>query len=63
MNQWKNIIIGDQVHVLPMDDLKEHQESENCWCNPRRDEEELKLIIHNSVDQREKYETGERKPN
>lgn len=52
--------MSDVMHVLPINDLKEHEESESCWCNPEYDEG---VIIHNSMDRREEYETGKRKPN
>jgi len=48
------------IHVLPINDLKEHdEESDQCWCNPRveiGDSEglyEMPIIIHNSADGRE----------
>lgn len=42
---------------MPIDDLKEHEASENCWCKPKT---EGSVLIHNSMDEREKYEEGER---
>lgn len=52
--------MSDTVHVYPADDLKEHTtEGKNCWCNPIVDDEGV--VVHNSMDGREKYETGERK--
>ena len=47
----------DRWHILPINDLREHEESESCWCKPEVDEG---VIIHNSMDGREEYETGER---
>ena len=32
--------------------------TEQCWCLPREEDD---VIVHNSMDEREKYETGERK--
>lgn len=50
-------------HVYPVGDLREHvTEGTTCWCRPNI-EQDGALIIHNSMDQREKYETGELKPN
>lgn len=46
------------VHVLPINDLREHKQSAACWCRPRRDEDEERVVIHNSMDQRETYEQG-----
>lgn len=45
-------------HVMPIGDLREHKYSKECWCKPIYDEE---VYVHNSMDEREKYETGERK--
>lgn len=49
------------AHVIPRDDLREHVSEVDCWCNPKQDEEEQNLWIHNSMDRREEYEEG-RKP-
>ena len=49
----------EDVHVCPIDDYREHEFSEKCWCNPERDDEERNVLCHKSMDQREKYETGE----
>lgn len=33
-----------------------------CWCNPTVEpEEDGEIVVHNSADGRERYETGERK--
>jgi hypothetical protein len=32
-----------------------------CWCDPEYDAT-YDVVIHNSMDQREKFETGKRKP-
>lgn len=60
---WKNITQknGVSIHVVPLNDLREHAEEATCWCNPQVDEE-LNLVTHNSADNREAFETGERKP-
>jgi len=47
--------------VYPLRDLKEHLLERPCWCNPSYDEED-DILIHNAADEREKFETGERKP-
>lgn len=49
----------DAYHVIPLDDLREHDCNEDCWCRPIEDEG---VYIHNSMDGREKFEIGERKP-
>lgn len=50
------------IHVTPVDDLREHVESRTCWCRPVEDSDEPSVVIHNAMDGREAYETGERKP-
>jgi hypothetical protein len=52
-------------HVLPVNDLREHSSDIDvpCWCEPRIVYEGASEIhVHNSLDEREKFETGERKP-
>lgn len=49
----------DLIHVVPLNDLREHETSIACWCHPTPDEEEPCVIVHHSLDQREKYESGE----
>lgn len=40
-------------HVVPINDLKEH-EPEDCWCCPRIDDEgDADIVVHNSMDRRE----------
>ena len=52
----------DLMHVVPVDDLREHESSRHCWCRPVEHEEQPGLWIHNALDQRERYETQELKP-
>jgi hypothetical protein len=52
----------DYIHVVPVDDLREHDIRNTCWCNPTQDEQEPLLWVHHSMDGREQFETGERKP-
>ncbi len=45
--------------VYPLDDLREHDiENDQCWCRPFYDDN---ILVHNSMDNRELYERGERK--
>jgi hypothetical protein len=50
------------THVMPRDDLREHEARVGCWCGPTADEEEPTILIHHAMDLREQYETGEREP-
>ena len=47
------------IHVYPLDDLKGHDTVAECWCKPVNDEG---IMVHNSMDGREAYEKGERRP-
>lgn len=45
----------DGTHVVPLDDLRPHV-LVDCWCVPTDDEG---VMVHHSMDQRERYERGE----
>jgi len=50
------------IHVLPVNDLKEHTETDDCACHPRIEYvggEGGKVVVHNSYDGREVYEQWE----
>lgn len=42
------------LHVVPLNDLRDHEESETCWCRPVGifDGDGV-VIVHNSMDGRE----------
>lgn len=46
------------VHLIPQNDLREHDLSYRCWCKPDTDYVDG-VCIHHALDGREKYETGE----
>lgn len=52
-------IPDEQVHVVPTNDLREHEPDHRCWCRP-----DIKyvgvgvMVVHNSADGREAYEQG-----
>jgi hypothetical protein len=55
------------VHVYPIGDLREHvtigYPKRQCWCEPEIDEGNgCIVVVHNSLDGREDFETGRRKP-
>ena len=58
MKDWVTAKLPDASHVLPLNDLKAHYDSERCWCKPRteRFNDGKLLITHNSADGREFYE-------
>lgn len=48
---------GD-IHIIPVDDLKDHDESQYCHCDPRIEpgDHGCNMIVHNSYDGRELIE-------
>lgn len=51
----------EAVHVVPINDLREHTASVDCWCQPTEDDEWPDVLVHHSMDQREDYEVGKEK--
>jgi hypothetical protein len=49
---------GDEFHVVPVDDLRKHEEQASCWCNPTEDPEQAWIHVHHALDGREEYENG-----
>lgn len=44
-------------HIVPVNDLIEHTDTEDCSCNPKVEiHENGKLVIHNAIDRREVFE-------
>jgi hypothetical protein len=54
--------LDSNIHVVPLDDLREHEASSRCWCTPAEDDQECAVLNHNAMDQREAFERGERLP-
>jgi hypothetical protein len=50
------------IHVIPLNDWREHEASRACWCAPSPDEDEPDILLHHAMDQRERYESGELRP-
>jgi len=51
------------LHVVPLGDLREHETERTCWCRPRLEiEGAYWILVHNSLDGREAFEEGRRKP-
>jgi hypothetical protein len=45
------------LHILPINDIDEHEELSTCKCNPKLIEKNGELIlVHNSFDKREVIE-------
>jgi len=60
---WKLIFKGEDgnMHVMPMNDLRDHIESFWCLCDPVMDTEHSDVIIHNAFDGREADEENAEK--
>ena len=53
---WQAIVLPDgERHVIPLDDLRPHSETPQCWCRPTDDEG---VLVHHALDRREYVETG-----
>lgn len=53
---WNLIEEHGVKHVIPVDDLREHVERSDCWCEPTIDDEVHNMYVHHSLDRREFYE-------
>lgn len=42
----------DDLHVVPLDDLREHEASPDCWCKPVALDYD-RIWVHPSMDRRE----------
>lgn len=46
-----------EVHVTPVDDLREHPYTALCWCTPRVERQPHgALVVHHAADMREAHE-------
>lgn len=60
--EWALYRFMDSTHLIPMDDIDDHELHIECKCSPEIGEGRQEgLIIHHSFDGREPFETGERK--
>lgn len=51
----------ERWHIVPVGDLRDHEQSPDCWCTPDEHPEEPDVWVHNSMDRREEYEQGRMK--
>lgn len=59
MDPWEALTNAEgERHVIPVNDLRPHDESVKCWCHPKEDFEGVGVVVHNSLDRREFYESG-----
>ena len=61
MNWLVQPVDGGDIHVTPIGDLRAHADARTCWCRPTADDLDPAVFLHHSLDQRERYETGEMK--
>ncbi len=56
MSEW--VVIGTAWHTVPVNDLREHEASADCWCEPEKEADIDPglpgLWRHNSADGRER---------
>lgn len=61
MSTWSFVIEpGQGWHIVPNGDLREHDTGVVCWCRPVPTEDGI--VVHTSMDGREAFEEGRRKP-
>jgi hypothetical protein len=46
-------------HVLPLNDLRDHEAVRDCWCEPTPEVDRPDVIVHHSADHREQVGEGE----
>jgi hypothetical protein len=48
------------IHIIPINDEREHDELTSCWCEPKliTDEPEM-IVVHRAADGRELVEEAE----
>ncbi len=59
--EWTVVAINGIRHVTPNDDTFPHNLASDCWCGPSTDDDAPSVMVHNSADGREAFETGQRK--
>lgn len=58
---WILTQAGDGDHVIPLGDLKPHDEARSCWCKPfNPPDADEDVWAHNSMDRREEHERGKK---
>lgn len=45
--------MSEEFHLIPLNDLREHKDAPDCWCDPKQDGDEPSVWVHNSMDRRE----------
>jgi hypothetical protein len=58
---WAAAIIYEECgerhsHIVPVNDLREHELHNECWCRPDEDDDDLGIWVHHALDNREDYE-------
>ena len=61
MTGTKTLHTDTRIHVVPLNDLREHSVSTDCSCKPTEYDECPDVWVHHSMDDREAFERGERK--
>ena len=63
LGRWNrgDVMHKEALHIVPINDLREHIASTDCWCKPTEDVKFDDIWMHHAMDKREEYEEG-RKP-
>lgn len=48
--------LPSDLHVVPLNDMRDHFTSCTCWCKPVLDEEDGRIWVHNPLDGRTEWE-------
>jgi hypothetical protein len=51
---WAYVYFRDRTHIIPVDDHREHEVADKCWCGAEVDDDDI--IDHKSADGRERFE-------
>jgi hypothetical protein len=53
-----SILLGmdGKHHVVPDEDMRKHRITIACWCRPKLDAQSADVVVHNAMDERERYE-------
>jgi hypothetical protein len=65
-NRWVTLVVNEpgryHAHIMPRDDVTDHEPFPDCWCEPVADPYEHDIYIHNALDGREQREMERMRP-
>lgn len=51
---WAYLYYIDRTHVIPVNDYRDHEVEDQCWCGAQVDDEDV--VQHKALDNRERFE-------